>query len=190
MQNKKVSKLNIFANKRRVFIVSLTVVLVLLASVGTTLAFLAMKTQSIKNVFAPVTISCQVQDDYKVANTGDYSAYIRAAVVVNYVKDDDSTVVHGVPPVEGTDYTLVLDETNWDVDTTDGFYYYKTPVNSGNTSNTTTPLVTTFAAMGSRVAPEGYSMKVQIIAEAIQSNPVSTVKDYWNVTVDGTTISK
>ena len=180
MQNKKLSKLNIFANKRRVFIVSLVVVLVLLATVGTTLAFLAMKTQSVKNVFAPVTISCEVQDGYKIANTGDYSAYIRAAVAVNFLKDGDTTTVHGIAPVKNTDYTITFNSSEWLLGD-DGFYYYKTPINA-NTK--TTALITSFVPAANIVTPDGYKLSAQIIAEAIQSNPKSTVSTYWNVNVD------
>ena len=179
MKNKKISKFNTLSFKRKTVIISFTVILVLLASVGTTLAFLAMKTGSIKNIFEPVTIACQVNDDdYTVGNIGDYSAYIRASVIVNYVKDSDDTVVYGIPPVLNTDYSITFDSNSW-IKGSDGFYYYKTPVNA---KADTAALITEFNRI-SQV--NGYTLKAQILAEAIQSKPTSTVSDYWNVTVDG-----
>ncbi len=183
MKNKKLSKFNTFSFKRKITIISFTVILVLLASVGTTIAFLAMRTGAIKNIFDPISITCQVnENNYTVTNTGDYSAYIRASVIVNYVKveskadGDTSHTVYGVPP-KASDYNITYNTAYWD-EGADGFYYYKTPVNAGDT----TEKIVDFASQAD--VPDGYEIKVQILADAIQNNPTDTVESVWGVTVD------
>lgn len=178
---------------RRIFVISVAVILVLVAAVGTTLAFIATKTDGVKNVFDPVTIECSVSDDYRVKNEGDYDAYIRAYYVVNWV--DANGNVYGQPPVENTDYTLVLNATDvngsvtansWEIGS-DDFYYYTSPVPPTG-SDVTTALVSNVSLK--TTAPDGYELQVQMIAEAIQAKPIDTINSNWGVQNNGTLIYK
>ncbi len=180
MQNNGTNKKpNTHFKRKRFVICSIVAILVGLATIGSTVAFLIDKTDTVKNVLDPIKINCEVNDsEYTVKNEGDYAAYIRAAATVNYVKDSGA-IVYGQPPKKDTDYTIAFNQNDW-VLGSDGFFYHKAPVNA---DNFTTELVSDFQILTDN-APDGYEMKVQIIAEAIQSEPVSTVCNYWNVTVD------
>lgn len=184
MKNKKIFFGLDFSNKkvRRVFAISVAVILVLVAAVGTTLAYIATKTDGVKNVFDPVTITCEMIDGYMVENTGDYDAYIRAYFVVNWV--DANGNVYGQKPIENTDYKVTsnwknvggsVSANNWELGN-DSFYYYTSPV----APNTTTTSLLTVQQLASSV-PAGYTLQVQMIAEAIQAKPMSTITEHWGV---------
>lgn len=167
--------------RRRVLL--LCAALVLVVSVGGTLAFLAVRSAQLNNTFTPGVVTSQViaaEQKRSVKNTGDVDAYIRAAVTVNWVSTTvgDNTT-YGLRPVENTDYSLTINTTDW-VTHTDGYYYYKHRVAPGDT---TQPLVTGIKTL--RTAPEGYTLAVEVAAEAIQANGTTDVghvpayRDAW-----------
>ena len=65
---------------------------------------------------------------------------------------------------------------------TDVYYYYADPVEKGQT---TRPLIDTCTV---QTAKEGYTLSVDIVASAVQSQPANAVEEAWGVTVgsDGT----
>ena len=69
-----------------------SVALLLVSVVGGTFAYLATRTESVTNTFEAVQVSCQVvegeENAYTVKNTSDVKAYLRVAVVVNWVDDE------------------------------------------------------------------------------------------------------
>lgn len=81
--------------------VSLLVAMLLIlgVAVGGTAAFIAMKTDSKVNAFAPSKVSCEVEEDFNgiakenvaVTNTGDTQAYIRVAVNVTWMKNNENS---------------------------------------------------------------------------------------------------
>ena len=80
-----------------------------------------------------------------------------------------------------------IHSTKWFKCTSDGFYYYESPVDpNGTTEN----LIDTITYSAPSESPE-YKLQVQIISQAIQSTPTDVVETNWGVTVatDGT-ISK
>lgn len=173
------------ANKRisaKLLIIILSVSVILAVSVGTAIAYLISETPPVTNTFTPVSVSCQVNQSAEnsnitVKNTGDITAYIRATVVINWVSDSGS--VYGGAPVEGTDYTVNYQLTDW-FKGKDGFYYYSSPVEAGAS---TSELITTISSVAG-TAPEGYSLSVQVLASAIQAEPTDAVSQVWsNVTV-------
>ena len=152
----------------------LSVILIFALSVGGTLAYIVTQTGDVTNSFAPSSVTCQVNSDSSVTNTGDIPAYIRASFAVNWV--DGSGNIRGVPPA-ATDYTLTIDAA-W-IQGMDGFYYYGNSVQP----NTSTSI---FASASPKVAaPSGYSLKLTIAAEAIQAagdtdvGSVPAYKDAW-----------
>ena len=93
--------------------------------------------------------------------------------------------VYGQKPAEGRDYTMTMPtDTGWAAGA-DGYWYYTSPV--ANDSSTGV-LIDRCALADGAAVPEGYGLSVEIIAEAIQSLPATTVADVWPVTVaaDGT----
>ena len=166
----------------------LSVVCLLMAIAGGIYAFLFAETQPITNQFDPVVVTCAVEEafdgnikrDVCIRNTGDIDAFIRAAVVINWVGADGKVL--STVPVAGTDYTVAWCEDGW-VQSSDGFWYYRNAVASGDV---TAVLIRQIAPVN---APEGFSLQVQILATAIQADPPAAVENAWGVSANGNALT-
>lgn len=171
-------------NKTKTILALALVALLLTCAVGGTMAYLVTQTNAVTNTFTPGKVTVSVSDtvtgnekkDVQITNTGNTTAYIRVAVVANWVKDGKV-----VAPWNDEDGLNIL--PTW-VKGNDGYYYYKSPVAAG----VSVKLLDSYTADG---GPEGAHLEMTIVAQGIQSVPVSVVHDAWDVTVasDGT-ISK
>lgn len=171
----------------RSFVLMASVVVLLAGAVGGSLAYLTTNTADVVNTFTPgevpptieETFDGQTKENVKVTNTGNVEAYIRAAVVVNWVDDKENIVSNP----EGHEYEIVWAKTGW-VDGGDGYFYYTKPVAAGDSTG---------ELIGSAYPTAGtqYKLQIEIMAQSIQSVPTSVVTEKWGVTVaaDGT-ISK
>lgn len=156
--------------------------LVLCIAGGATLAFLMVTTPSLTNVFQYGHVTCKVdetfQDNVKtkvsIENTGDTEAYIRVKLVFTW-KDKDGNV--SAQPVKTGDYTLELKEDGWFEK--DGYYYAKAPV----APKDNTPVLIEKCTEVAANAPDGYTLSLEILADAIQSTPTRAVEQAWDVTV-------
>ena len=160
--------------KRNVKILLLTfaAVVLLFGAVGGTVAWISENTDSVQNTFSPASVDVQVTEsfngstksDVKVSNVGNTSAYIRAAIVAYWVYEDGSVAA----PWEGT----VSINSGW---TKQGDYYYynqEVPENGETTA--------LFAAYTAPAAPvAGAKLKMDILAQGIQSTPQSAVSAAW-----------
>lgn len=164
----------------------LAAVIVLLAgAVGGTWAFLVAQSEPVQNNFTYAHVSCRIDETFdgvtksnvKIENTGDISAYIRARIVVTW--KDASGNVSAAVPVKDKDYTIAFNETNWVH--RDDYWYCKTAI---GVKEFTPALISNCAKIETAEVPEGYDLSVEILADAIQSEPASAVKEAWNVTVD------
>lgn len=198
-------------NMKKKALLTMSVALLLFVAVCTTLAYIFTKTEPVENTFNPSKVSCAVVENgsatentdsivetgktkknVQIKNTGDTDAYIRVAVVINWMSED-GTKVWATKPVEGTDYSInwAFDDTEnptaWDPGS-DGYYYYK---NSVVPNGGVTEILITEAKVLKEAPQEGYDLSIEIVASAIQAKPTSVVTSQWGVTVanDGT-ISK
>lgn len=156
----------------------LAAVIVLLAgAVGGTWAFLVAQSEPVQNNFTYAHVSCtinekfenDVKSDVTIQNTGNIPAYIRARIVVTW-KDASGNV--SAVPVKDTDYTITFNGEKW---TLQGDYWYcKTAVDAGGE---TPVLITKCEKKGN--APKDYDLSVEILADAIQSEPANAVKEAW-----------
>ena len=179
--NEKSGRHGIRMNRTAVLLIA--IILLISTAVGSTVAFLATKTEPVENSFEYANVSCKVTQNcdtdgsiVQVKNTGTISAYIRAAVVANWM-DKDRNIAASVP--EGYSCELTCSSGSW-VQGTDGFFYYLLPVAPG--ASTEGNLLTCMVTCSE--APE-YTLSVEVLAEAIQSTPASAVNEAWNVAVDG-----
>jgi len=182
-------------------VLTLSVILLLLIAVGATLSFLFANTEPVENTFTPSKVSCAVvensgtpvsngiqntgdkKSNVQIKNTGDTDAYIRVAVVVNWM-NDDGTKVWATKPVEGEDYTISYDLSKGWVDGDDGYYYYTKAVPPIDGNNLTSILIENATQIND--GPKGtdgtqYYLSIEIVASAIQSNGMgaTSAKDAW-----------
>ena len=159
------------------FLVTLSLVLLLGVAGGATLAYIVAAGGTVENSFISGEVKCSVGDDYAVTNDGNADAYIRTAVVINWENAEGQ--INGTAPKAGTNYTLSVDETNWELGE-DGFYYYKTVVTFDGATEKTTPVVTISNVTGN---PEGFELVVEVLAEAIQAEgmgeDIDTAQEAW-----------
>jgi hypothetical protein len=193
-----------YINKKLIIIAS--VMLLLLATVGTTLAYIFTETKPVENTFNPSKVSCAVvekgyepvsgeiqnisdiKSNVQIKNTGDTDAYIRVAVVVNWM-DEAGTNVWATKPVEGADgdYTITYNLGNGWVKGSDDYWYYTKSVPPTDGSNLTDILIKN--ATQNKEGPKGtdgtqYYLSIEIVASAIQSTPETVVAEQWGVTVN------
>lgn len=179
--NEKSGRHGIRMNRTAVLLIA--IILLISTAVGSTVAFLATKTEPVENSFEYANVSCKVTQNcdtdgsiVQVKNTGTISAYIRAAVVANWM-DVDGNIAASVP--EGYSYDLTCSSGSW-VQGKDGFFYYLLPVAPG--ALTEGSLLT--CTVTCPETPE-YTLSVEVLAEAIQSTPASAVNEAWSAAVDG-----
>ena len=176
---------------KRLATLLVSLVLVLGVAVGGTVAFLSTRTDSKENTFTPSKVTCEVTETFNknvksnvaVRNTGDTTAFIRAAINVTWMSNQDAAnqTVSAKVPVKDTDYSIKLaDNTNW-IQGADGYYYYKLPVNP---QDSTEVLIEECKLQNNASVPDGYHLSVEIVASAIQSAPDSVVQSMWHVTVE------
>lgn len=169
-----------------------SVVILLLGATFGTLAYLSAESTQAINTFTPSRVTSSVVEtfennikkDVSIKNTGDTTAYIRAAVVVTW--QDENGNVYGTVPANG-DYEItynLYDQTNpvgkWELGT-DGFYYWTSPV----APDATTGVLITEAKPLKAAPAEGYTLCIEILGSGIQSVPTSVVTNEWSSGVSG-----
>ena len=139
-------------------------VLLLTISIGSTLAYISVKSEKIETVFVPTDVQCMVQDNLTVKNTGSNNAYIRVAAVPNYMNADGHICAeHGTlsSPAAGEGWVYV-----------NGYYYYSQILSP---DTVTSPV---FVFTGNQ-AEDGCSLRLELFASAIQAEPADVVIKVW-----------
>lgn len=160
------------------------IVLLLGVAVGTTVAYLIDSTEKIENKFeyakTDVTVTEELtgtkKSNVQVTNNSNIPVYIRATYVANWV-DAKGNIVTSVP----TGYGYVLKENpekTW-VQSKGGYFYYPTPVQPND--STAGSLLTCEVTYPEGVTTPEYTLNVEILATAIQSEPKEAIKNAWGV---------
>lgn len=169
-------------NRKKGILLLTAAVLILVCGVGGTLAYLITQTDPVTNTFTPAYVTSRVDEkmsqdkttksEVKITNTGNVSAYIRAAIVITW-KDAQGNTMPTVP-VRDQDYTLSINTEDWTLNYDDGYYYYNDIVAAGGS---TTNLIIKCESKGTYT--DGRSLCVEVIGSAIQAEPTTAVKDAW-----------
>ncbi len=180
-------------SKKRKVILAASLLLAVCLTVGITVAWLRADTASRQNTFTLAKVSCEVEEtfdgtvkeDVSIRNTGTADAYIRAAIVVTWMKDGDDSdqTVSSVVPQLDKDYTIQFTENSGWIQLEDGYWYYTKSVPVGGS---TAELIDSCTLLDGAEAPEGYRLAVEIIASAIQSSPAKVAEENWRVKIDET----
>lgn len=165
----------------RLAAMALATVLLLALTIGGTVAWLTSKTDNITNTFTPSKVTCKVEESFdgrvktnvNVKNTGDTTAFIRVKLVT-YRTNDNGDHIGGTAQLP----TFDLGQ-NW-VKYGD-YYYYTLPVDPGATpaSNLTDEIVLTATYDDA----DGGHQSIDVMAEAIQSEPAEAVGEAWGVSI-------
>lgn len=157
-------------NRKKGILLLAAAMLILVCGVGSTLAYLATQTGQVQNTFEPAYVRSEVQEtiannvksDVTIKNTGNVSAYIRAAIVVTW-KDAAGNTTLPEKPVLDTDYTMIIGP-DWTRGRDDGYYYYNAVVAAnGSTTNLIVECEPT------KPYDDGRKLCVEVIGSAIQS---------------------
>lgn len=177
---------------KRLATLLVSLLLVLGVAVGGTVAFLSTRTDRKVNTFTPSKVTCEVTETFNdnvksnvaVQNTGDTTAFIRAAINVTWMKNEEAgteynaadQTVSAKVPLKDKDYSITFAKnTNW-IQGDDGYYYYQLPVGP---QGSTGVLIEECELMKNAAVPDGYHLSVEIVASAIQSVPEAAVKAAW-----------
>ncbi len=170
------------AKSSKAFALVVGLLLCLGIAIPSTIAYLADKTADVTNTFTPSKVECEVSETFdgstkssiKVLNKGgeEYiEAYIRVRLVT-YRQNAAGQAIGGETNLDG----LVITDSWFK----QGEYYYcKTPVAAGAL---TAELLSNPYTL--KDYEDGESQVVEVLAEAIQSKPTTTVTSVWGVTVD------
>lgn len=166
-------------SKKSLCIIAASAMIVVIAAVGVTIAYLTDKSSEVKNTFTPSKVETQIDEnfdgavkkDVRVKNNSDIDAYIRAKIVINWVKEDNS---NEVLPAKSGDYTLEMgDLSKWEK--IGDIYYYKEKV----APNASTDIL--IKSCKPNVKKDGYILNVTILAEGIQAEPDTAIKEAWKI---------
>ena len=167
---------------KRSLVLVVSVLALVLAVAGGTLAWLTANSGPVTNTFTPAHVTCEVKEDFngttkkdvQIKNTSNIDAYIRAYVVVTWKNAEGE--VYGKLPELGKDYTMTMPgDAKWKQ--SGGYWYYTDAVEAGGYTG---KLIDECKLIGKPPA-DSYSLSVEIIAEAIQSQPDSAVQQAWGV---------
>ena len=182
----------------RSFVVLAALLVLVLGIVGTTLAWLTDKTKDLTNTFEYAKVSCEVLEtvtqtekkDVKIRNTGNTDAYIRATYVVTYRDEAGNILYETLEDDWEVDLTKEINTDSW-VPGKDGYWYCKKPVAPGKE----TPALFKAPINGNgRFLNHGSSKEhaityVEILATAIQSQPVKAMGEAWGYTMNNGTLT-
>lgn len=156
------------------------IILLLCVTIGGTIAYLITKSDTVVNTFVPANVDIEIEETVlfntkekisirNVENESNIPVYIRVALVGNWVDANGRICINHsrTPPT----FTI---GNNWLTD--GGFYYYKFPVEVGDT---TTNLLGSGSGIELKADDDGCSYQVEVIASAIQTEPVSAVIEAW-----------
>lgn len=167
----------------RLAMMVLSIVLLLGVAIGGTIAWLSTKTTSVTNTFTPAKVTCDVTENFdentgvktnvNVTNTGNIAVYIRVKLVT-YRTNDAGQHIGG---------TATLPEftpgENW---VKHGeYYYYTLPVAPGE--KPAANLAKKMTLTTSYEDADGGKQALDVMAEAIQSEPEKAVADAWGVKI-------
>ena len=151
-------------------------------AVGGTVAWLTANTGNVANTFTPSNVACSVTENFdgttksnvNVTNDSNIDAYIRVKLVT-YRVNDAAQHIGGTATIPSFDIG-----TNWFK--YGEYYYYTKPVAAGKAPEK--PLIgANGIALIKYDDADGGKQAIEVMAEAIQSQPAKAVGEAWGVTI-------
>lgn len=156
--------------------------LILLVSVGGTLAYLVTQTDAVENTFTPAKNDITVEEEFDnqtkknvgVTNNSDFAVFVRMQIVETWM---EGGAIVATPDGVSVNYSKA--KLGW-VKHTDGFWYYTQPVAKDQT-------VTLFDSI-TATRPEKVTaeLNLEVLAQSVQAEPKTAVTELWGI--DPTTL--
>ena len=170
-------------SKKKVLII-LLILLVTSLVVGTVAYYFVLNSKS--NIFTEGTIKLEIIENFNsennikenvlIKNTGNSPIYIRVAILYLF-ENNDGQIIEDIP-IKDTDYTINFSSSNNWVLNSDGYYYYKYPIEPGSNTDILIDNCKQIKEYDDK------SFIVDVLAQAIQTNPNKAVKEAWNINVE------
>lgn len=167
----------------RLAMMVLSIVLLLGVAIGGTIAWLSTKTTPVTNTFTPAEVNCKVEENFNentgvktnvnVTNTGNIAVYIRVKLVT-YRTNDAVQHIGGTAKLPKFNLGENWVEKN-------GYYYYTLPV--APDEKPAANLADSMTLTGSYEDADGGKQALDVMAEAIQSEPEKAVGEAWGVRI-------
>lgn len=178
--------------KSKVSLLLASLLLILSFSIFGSISYLISRSDVVTNTFTPGKIDPGVNEEFdgtikenvtiSNGNNANVKAYVRAAIVVNWVsstKDENgeySTILPETPSAGADgDYSIELDLQNGWVEGEDGYYYWTKPVEPGSETGI---LIEKCEQLKKK---ENAFLSVEILAQGIQAEPADAVVDAWKI---------
>lgn len=171
--------------KRKPAILILSVILLLIAAVGGTVAYLQATSGSVTNTFTPAEVKITpsetktdtTKSDIAFTNDGTVPVYIRATLVIYWTDTINGNEQTIAPPAANL-VNIGSVQSGWFRE--GDIYYYSKPVAPGDSTDAMLGTITVTLPSGSTA-----QCHIDVRAEAIQAEPKSVVEAAWlDVTVD------
>lgn len=166
----------------RPWITACLLLLLLSGSIMGTIAYMQAHSH-LGNTFTVANLTVKINETFDkkeksnvtVENTGDVSAYLRAAVVVCW-KDADGNVT----PAAESDYSMTMG-SEW-IQGADSYWYCKKPTDAGQ------PSPALIVSCKPKAVKADQHLSVEILIQGVQAEPATAVEELWDATVtaDGT----
>lgn len=165
---------------KRTALILATVTLLALV-IGGTVALLKTSTGSVVNEFNFTNVTTTVEEEFNgyektavnVKNTGTTNAYIRVKLVT-YRTNDKGEHIGGTATLPA--FTLGANWVEYN-----GYYYYTLPV--APNESPVTNLTESIKLTGTYNDADGGHQSIDVMAEAIQSEPAEAVGQAWGVSI-------
>lgn len=164
-------------------------VVIAMGVVGGTVAYLVTNTTPVVNTFEPGYVKCVINEDFNdgdtvkenvtVTNTGNVDTFIRAAIIVTWKSGND---IVATVPENDIDYKITGLENNTKWTKVGDYYYYNEKVSPGETTSNLFDSCKVLTDMG-------YTLSVEILADAIQSTPANAVESSWHVSISNGSVT-
>ena len=160
-----------FTRKRVLTVIAAILLLATVFAIGGAFASLGDTTKVI--IVKEGAVSCEVGQDYAIRNTGSVPVLMRAKIVVNWLDENGSVLA--LPPAGAS--VSVQTSKGWthfpaSAAAVDEGYWYCTGVVESNAK----------VSLISGIFSSGGSVRITVLAEAIQSTPKEAVSDAWGMT--------
>lgn len=180
-------------------ILTVCAVLIFCMITGGSIAWLVSISDPVKNEFDPAKVTITITEEFDgetkgnvwIENTGNVHAYIRVALVPEWVDEngnvvaqqaslDDCTITWG----EGV---FSSENTTW-FKGSDGYYYCTKPIppksDEPDAPDNHTPILIEECIVNDSEYGHQYDFELRVIASAVQAIPTDTVIDAWGAAVD------